>query len=476
MPGYAQAHGSPAQQKASARGAAEHGLHNRATTGSQAPAHHGDSAAALNESPQAQSLLRTQRALDDAPRVQSQLALQRALNRRGAGPAHADTAEASPQASPLLQSKPNATGLPDRLKAGVEQLSGLAMDDVRVHTNSPKPAAVQAHAYAQGTDIHLAPGQQKHLPHEAWHVVQQKQGRVKPTLQMKGVAINDDTALAREADVMARQAAGTVHARNDSRNSTAVPGDQGMQSSPSTEADAPADVFPDPERTATMTRPTAALGTVQRIIRYYKTKEYKDGAIPKALPHKAKKEPLEALSKSPTVYDLDTVAVPAGQTLGEVINALGAAEGKDNKTDYSKQHKAEWVKPLLAMKLHIAGETSGKGGHLLKLMEAIHTKERLYLVGDPDKHLHEVWQCQWSLLKTSDVKKGDKTSAVKKGNKDTKGPDLLFPLKASTMFPASWTWEELEKQLYAGNHVGDEVILKNNIAVHSPGDTFYPKL
>ncbi|HAP61901.1 MAG TPA: hypothetical protein DCR93_21180, partial [Cytophagales bacterium] len=36
-----------------------------------------------------------------------------------------------------------------------------------------------------GTDIHLAPGQQKHLPHEAWHVVQQKQGRVKPTLQPK---------------------------------------------------------------------------------------------------------------------------------------------------------------------------------------------------------------------------------------------------------------------------------------------------
>jgi Domain of unknown function (DUF4157) len=96
----------------------------------------------------------------------------------------------------------NRTGLPDRLKTGVEHLSGLAMDDVRVHYNSPKPANVQALAYTQGTEIHLAPGQDKHLPHEAWHVVQQKQGRVPPTLQMRGAAINDDPSLEREADQM----------------------------------------------------------------------------------------------------------------------------------------------------------------------------------------------------------------------------------------------------------------------------------
>ncbi len=102
--------------------------------------------------------------------------------------------------------RPNATGLPDSLKAGVEHLSGLAMDDVRVHYNSPQPAEVQALAYTQGTDIHVGPGKEKHLPHEAWHVVQQKQGRVKPTLQMKGVAINDDDALEREADAMGAEA------------------------------------------------------------------------------------------------------------------------------------------------------------------------------------------------------------------------------------------------------------------------------
>jgi Domain of unknown function (DUF4157) len=103
-------------------------------------------------------------------------------------------------------SHPVKGGLPMQLQAGIESLSGIAMHDVRVHYNSSKPAQLQAHAYAQGTDIHLAPGQEKHLPHEAWHVVQQKQDRVKPTLQLKGVAINDDSALEREADVMGARA------------------------------------------------------------------------------------------------------------------------------------------------------------------------------------------------------------------------------------------------------------------------------
>jgi hypothetical protein len=112
-----------------------------------------------------------------------------------------------------LEEKPSAnrTGLPDQLKAGVEGLSGISLDSVKVHYNSPKPAQLNALAYAQGTDIHVAPGQQKHLPHEAWHVAQQAQGRVKPTMQTKGVSINDDSGLEREADVMGAKAA-TVQA------------------------------------------------------------------------------------------------------------------------------------------------------------------------------------------------------------------------------------------------------------------------
>jgi hypothetical protein len=106
-----------------------------------------------------------------------------------------------------IQKKANNTGLPNQLKSGIESLSGHSMDDVKVHYNSSKPAQLNAHAYAQGTDIHVASGQEKHLPHEAWHVVQQKQGRVRPTMQLKAkVNINDDKSLEKEADVMGARA------------------------------------------------------------------------------------------------------------------------------------------------------------------------------------------------------------------------------------------------------------------------------
>ena len=115
--------------------------------------------------------------------------------------------EASAQSGVSPSQSVNRTGLPDDLKAGVESLSRHSMDDVRVHYNSPRPAQLKALAYAQGTNIHVAPGQQKHLPHEAWHVAQQKAGRVKPTMQLRGIGVNDDARLEHEADVMGRRAA-----------------------------------------------------------------------------------------------------------------------------------------------------------------------------------------------------------------------------------------------------------------------------
>lgn len=101
---------------------------------------------------------------------------------------------------------PNRTGLPDGLKAGIESLSGHSLDHVKVHYNSAQPAQLNALAYAQGSDIHVAPGQEQHLPHEAWHVVQQAQGRVQPTTQMAGVGVNDNQALESEADQMGARA------------------------------------------------------------------------------------------------------------------------------------------------------------------------------------------------------------------------------------------------------------------------------
>lgn len=109
-----------------------------------------------------------------------------------------------PQAAPRPQN--NTTGLPDTLKTGLENLSGYPMDDVRVHYNSSRPAQLKAWAYTQGSQIHIAPGQEKYLPHEAWHVVQQKQGRVQATTQLKGIDINDDSALEKEADTMGYRA------------------------------------------------------------------------------------------------------------------------------------------------------------------------------------------------------------------------------------------------------------------------------
>jgi hypothetical protein len=68
------------------------------------------------------------------------------------------------------------SGLPEHLKVGVERLSGLSMDDVRVYNNSLRPVAFGAHAYSTRDEIYLAPGQEKLLAHELCHVVQQRGG------------------------------------------------------------------------------------------------------------------------------------------------------------------------------------------------------------------------------------------------------------------------------------------------------------
>lgn len=124
------------------------------------------------------------------------LQLQRTVGNQAASRLLAQAAQHQP-----MQKKENDTGLPDNLRDGVETLSGLSMDDVKVHYNSPKPAQLQALAYTQGTDIYVSPGQERHLPHEAWHVVQQKQGRVEPTIQTAGAQINDNRELEKEASI-----------------------------------------------------------------------------------------------------------------------------------------------------------------------------------------------------------------------------------------------------------------------------------
>lgn len=180
-----------------------------------------------NNSPQAHQLRSVQQLLNNSPQATQLRSLQQLADSSQHSqrlPVNAATDGTATQAPSQLQAEgaafgatatqthaapanPNRTGLPDQLKTGVENLSGMSLDHVKVHYNSSQPAQLQAHAYAQGSDIHLAPGQEKHLPHEAWHVVQQMQGRVQATTQFKqGVPVNDDAGLESEADVMGARA------------------------------------------------------------------------------------------------------------------------------------------------------------------------------------------------------------------------------------------------------------------------------
>jgi hypothetical protein len=155
-----------------------------------------------------------------------------------------------------LQKNPNNTGLPDQLKLGIESLSGLSMDHVKVHYNSARPAQFQAHAYAQGDEIHLGPGQESHLPHEVWHVVQQAQGRVRPTARMNGGSlINNDAKLESEADLMGAHA--SRHTKSNEKKdgeffrggtsvAEVVPSHDVMQCKLTIGADEDADVFESP--------------------------------------------------------------------------------------------------------------------------------------------------------------------------------------------------------------------------------------
>ena len=168
--------------------------------------------AMANKSPRVQSLARLESMISNGPRVRSQ-------------GEHYDHIKRSPRqvaqkslpgtvtpsdASRLLHGHggvpENRTGLPNGLKSGLEQLSGMDISGVRVHRNSAKPARIQASAYTQGQDIYLGPGQEQCLPHEGWHAVQQLQGRVQPTAQSRGALINDNEGLEREADVMGSRA------------------------------------------------------------------------------------------------------------------------------------------------------------------------------------------------------------------------------------------------------------------------------
>lgn len=118
------------------------------------------------------------------------------------------------KADATVQLKENDNKMPGHVQSKMEKSIGADFSDVNIHVGS-EASNVGALAYAQGSDIHFAPGQydpestsgQALLGHELTHVQQQRQGRVKPTMQAKGIAVNDDAGLEREADIKGAKAA-----------------------------------------------------------------------------------------------------------------------------------------------------------------------------------------------------------------------------------------------------------------------------
>jgi hypothetical protein len=139
----------------------------------------------------------------------------RALHEKIHQKKEADRAEQLGRAKAAREAETNAGGLPQNIQAKMEGAFGADFSSVSIHQNSSQATELGALAYTQGEDIHFAPGQfdaQSHqgqslIGHELAHVVQQRAGRVQATTQMKGVGVNDDAALEREADVMGEKAA-----------------------------------------------------------------------------------------------------------------------------------------------------------------------------------------------------------------------------------------------------------------------------
>lgn len=104
--------------------------------------------------------------------------------------------------------------MPVDVQARMSNAFGMDLSSVRVY-EGPRAPALGARAFTAGAEVHFAPGEyqptspggQELLGHELAHVVQQSQGRVRGTTQAKGVAINDDAGLEREADEMGAKAA-----------------------------------------------------------------------------------------------------------------------------------------------------------------------------------------------------------------------------------------------------------------------------
>jgi LysM repeat protein len=102
----------------------------------------------------------------------------------------------------------SSTKLPDNVQAKMENSFGEDFSDVNIHDNSTKAEDLGAKAFAQGKDVHFAPGEfqpnskqgQELIGHELTHVVQQKEGKVQGGDVHGKDMVNQDVSLEKEAD------------------------------------------------------------------------------------------------------------------------------------------------------------------------------------------------------------------------------------------------------------------------------------
>ncbi len=107
----------------------------------------------------------------------------------------------------------SAERLPTTVQGKMERAFGVDFSAVRIHQDD-RAQGVGARAFAQGTNLHFAPGEysphtkrgQTVLGHELAHVSQQAAGRVRVPAQALGGPIHDDPELEREADEMGERA------------------------------------------------------------------------------------------------------------------------------------------------------------------------------------------------------------------------------------------------------------------------------
>ncbi len=105
--------------------------------------------------------------------------------------------------------------LPEDLQENMENSFGQDFTNVHIQKHSQVAVDLNARAFTKGDLVHFAPGEfnpdsvkgQNLIGHEFTHVAQQRNGVVKPTSRTgKGLILNDDKELEREADIFGKKA------------------------------------------------------------------------------------------------------------------------------------------------------------------------------------------------------------------------------------------------------------------------------